>query len=677
VHLPTWLSVASESAPHPASQPGRPLLERLPRSAASPVGFRPTLSLSLCACYLVLSAALRVALGIAFGSDDHLAVTDWLGVPLIGLVNDVVVALYLFLPVHLYLAVLPARVRCSTLHRTFAFGAGAATLFGLLYLDTAEFYFFEEFDSRFNLVAVDYLLYPHEVLVNIWDSYPVVPVLLLAAALAIAITTALWRIARPRAARNRPLRSRTALALAHVALVVAAAFGTSTRLLAVFDNRVANELSINGISSFFEALRTHQLDYPTYYCTGDPKRLHDLLRARLTSDGSRQVPGRAQRRRFPAPTEAQLEAAGRIGALETPLNVVVVVEESLGAEFLGAYGSERGLSPSFDALARHGILFSHAYATGTRTVRGLEAIVASFPPIPSVAILRQPGSDHIATWGGVLRERGYQTSFVYGGYAPFDDMQRFFAGNGYAVSDRTEIHHPRFSNVWGVSDEDLFSHALTIFDRLAVDGRPFFSVVLTTSNHKPFTFPPGVPGVPTEGGGREAGVRYADHALGELFRNAPSHPWFDDTLFVIVGDHGARVYGAAEVPLYSYEVPILLYCPRHFAPARFDVPISQIDIAPTVLALLGQSYEAPFYGQNVLALDPAAPRALLFNHNHDIALLEGDRLAVLGLHKTAREFTYRRAERRFVERGIEPALVELATAYYETAYLQFQSGTYR
>jgi phosphoglycerol transferase MdoB-like AlkP superfamily enzyme len=402
-----------------------------------------------------------------------------------------------------------------------------------------------------------------------------------------------------------------------------------------------------------------------------------LLRERLNRDGSTTVPGRGQRRLFPALSQEQLAAAGRLGDPGTALNVVVVVEESLGADFLGAYGDDRGLSPSFDALARNGLLFARAYATGTRTVRGLEAIVASFPPIPSVAILRRPGSEHVATWGGVLREHGYQTSFLYGGYATFDGMKRFFAGNGYTVSDRADIDDARFENIWGVSDQDLFHHALQYFDRIAGEERPFFSVVLTTSNHKPFTFPPGIPGVPPTGGGRDAGVRYADYALGELFREAPSHSWFDDTLFVIVGDHGARVYGAAEIPLYSYEVPILLYCPKHLAPGRVEVPTSQLDLAPSVLGLLGVSYQAPFYGQDVFALAPAEPRALLFNHNHDVALLEGDRMAVLGLHKSAREFAYDRAARRLEPRRLEPALVELAVAYYETAYEQFRSGTYR
>jgi len=208
---------------------------------------------------------------------------------------------------------------------------------------------------------------------------------------------------------------------------------------------------------------------------------------------------------------------------------------------------------------------------------------------------------------------------------------------------------------------------------------PFFSVVLSTSNHKPFTFPPGVPGVPEEGGGRQAGVRYADYALGEFFREAKGHDWFQDTLFVVVGDHGARVYGAADVPLYTYEIPILFLAPGRLAPREVSTPISQLDIAPTVLGMLGEPYEAPFFGQDVLSGDaPAAEdRALLFNHNHDVALLRGNEMVVFGLRQNVDSYTYDRSRRTFTPLPPAPDLVELTTAYYQTADELFHSGLYR
>lgn len=182
--------------------------------------------------------------------------------------------------------------------------------------------------------------------------------------------------------------------------------------------------------------------------------------------------------------------------------------ESFGAEFSRLYGSPRDLTPNFDAFAQRGLWFSNAYASGTRTVRGLEALAASFPPIPTVSILRRPGNDGIATWGRVMRELGYETSFLYGGYGYFDDMNAFYAGNGFQVLDRNDIEQVRFENIWGVSDEDLFDLALRHASEQHAGGKPFFSIVMTTSNHKPYTFRPG----------REAlGIAYFQTAT-ELFQ---------------------------------------------------------------------------------------------------------------------------------------------------------------
>ena len=109
---------------------------------------------------------------------------------------------------------------------------------------------------------------------------------------------------------------------------------------------------------------------------------------------------------------------------------------------------------------------------------------------------------------------------------------------------------------------------------------------MTTSNHKPYTFPAGIPGVPEKGGGREAGVRYADYAIGRFFEMAKSKPWFDDTLFVIVADHGARVYGREDIPISTYEIPLLIYSPRHIKPSQVATLTSQIDVAPKALRLI-------------------------------------------------------------------------------------------
>jgi len=625
--------------------------------------------LALAALYLAISGVLRLVLWWRFGVPAGVVLTRLLWVLAAGAVNDLVLLLYLLAPLALYLFLLPRRLACRRWHRRlFAFSVYLA-IFGLLYLQAAEYFFFEEFDSRFNLVAVDYLIYPHEVLVNIWDTYPVAPVLLATALLSALVLRWFWPLLRDDLERKPPLAVRGRLLAWHLLMLTLAACTFTTDTLAHSDNRVANELAANGISSLFQSFRTNDLSYDRYYRTIDREKAFRLARHELELHGgtgfaSAKVDDLS--RTFPA------DSAG-LGTM----NVVVIVEESFGAGFVGAYGDGRGLTPNFDRLASGGLLFANAYATGTRTVRGLEAITTSFPPIPSESIVKRPGSENIANWGRVMRESGYLTSFLYGGYGYFDNMNHFFGSNGFDLSDRTDIPDPTFANIWGVSDEDLFRHALDYFDSIHKSGQPFFSVIMTTSNHTPYTFPQGIPGVPAEGGGRKAGVRYADYALGRFFELAPQRDWFGNTLFVVVADHDARVYGRDQVPVRRYRIPLLLYAPGRLVPGKVETPTSQIDIAPTVLGRLGLPYAAPFYGEDVLHARAGQPHPILLNHNHDVALLQGDRLVVLGLNKSASSYRYDAAGDRLEALPEDRALTDLATAYYQTAFDLFKSHRYR
>ena len=228
------------------------------------------------------------------------------------------------------------------------------------------------------------------------------------------------------------------------------------------------------------------------------------------------------RRSFPVQRNPLARHVAYAGAPKL-LNVVVLLEESLGAEFVGAYGAQAQPYAELDRLAAEGLTFTQTYATGTRTVRGMEAVTASFPPVPAEAIVKRPRNEGMFNWSTVMRENGYSPTFIYGGYGTFDNMNYFFSNNGYRVIDRTRWISANFANIWGVSDEDLFRNALKVFDEQHARGERIFSVVMTTSNHKPYTFPAGVEGVMPSGGGRAAGVRYADHALGRFIeRSKPS-----------------------------------------------------------------------------------------------------------------------------------------------------------
>jgi len=632
--------------------------------------FRPLLLIAV--AYLLLSGALRAALWYRFGLEAGVSGAQLPLVLMLGTIDDTVELVYLLAPFALYLAVLPQAWYAARWQRPLLGFATYVALFGATFLNVMEYFFFEEFDARFNRVAVDYLVSPHEVLGNISESYPVVPIAAAAAVVGLGLWLALWpALRRGLEAKAAPLGARVRLLAAHFGALLLAIAVWPTDALALFQNRVANELVANGPSSFFNALRTNGLDYSAYYRTGDSVALTRLLRADLAGSGGTFVSENGLTRRFPT----RDDGLGR-------LNVVVLAEESFGAEFVGAYGDARGLTPEFDELAKQGVLFRHVYASGTRTVRGLEAISASLPPIPGDSVVRRSGNAAVVTWGEVMQSLGYHSSFLYGGYGYFDNMNEYFAANGFDVSDRRDIATPSFANIWGVADEDLFRHAIEYFDRRAQDGAPFFSIVMSTSNHKPYTFPAGIPGVPERGGGREAGVRYADFAVGQFFREARKHDWFGNTLFVVVADHGARVYGSAEIPMYSYEIPLLIVAPG-LAPRQVDALTAQVDLAPIVLGLLGLPYEAPFFGRDVLHY-PDPDRVLMFNHNQKVAICRDGELAILGLRRSESTVRHRYdpARPRRLRDVYEPmprdaALVDLATAYYQVGTDMFDHGSYR
>jgi len=630
--------------------------------------FSPWLTLAL--WYVALGFVTRLALWGAYGHAAQVGVGSLSWIMPAGLIADAIESLYLLAPLALFLWLCPDRWQRSGIMRGVLLAGAALWMFGMLFSAVTEFYFFEEFDSRFNLVAVDYLIYPTEVAGDLWAAYPVGRVIVVDALLACTMTWLLrarltegTRVVARWGARTRPF-----LLLAAVVVLSVAAFSTNS--LGRSANRVANELAANGSSSFFRALRTSEIDYHAMYATRDSAANHALLVAQLARGGGS----------FASPSAARLDRsfAARSGGLGK-LNVILISSESFGAEFSRLYGSDRDWTPEFDRYAQQSLWFRHTYASGTRTVRGLEAITLSIPPIPTESVVRRPGNENLATLGAVLRGQGYHTSFLYGGYGYFDDMNAFYSNNGYEVRDRNDLHvAPRFANIWGVADEDLYDMALAHADELAAGGRPFFIHIMNTSNHKPFTFRTGLEslGIKPSGGGRESGVRYADYAQGYFLREAAKHAWFGRTLFVIVADHGARVYGRQEIPLRTYEIPLLFYSPGNLAPRRVDSLMTQIDIAPTLLGLLGLPYTAPWFGQDALN-SPEQGRVAFFNHNHDVAMLRDGELTILGLQKSVLNKRYDADSDHYSnDAPVDAAMNDLTIAYFQTAYEMFKAHTF-
>jgi phosphoglycerol transferase MdoB-like AlkP superfamily enzyme len=317
---------------------------------------------------------------------------------------------------------------------------------------------------------------------------------------------------------------------------------------------------------------------------------------------------------------------------------VLVVMESFTARLVGALGGSPALTPELDRLALEGVLFENCHATGERTVQGLEAILSSFPSLPGVASIRRPQALHgFETLATTLRARGYDTLFLYGGQGIFDDMRGFFVGNGFDdFLEERDFEEVGFRGTWGVSDEDVFRRALSELERRSAAGRPVLAVILTVSLHSPWEFPAGRieplgPDTPVPPGFERAELdnfRYADWALGALVREARGKPFFDDTLFVFAGDHGVHLRGQELVPIDENRVPVLFLAPGHLPPRRIARVTSLLDVAPTLMGILGGDYATTGFGQDVLTRPDAEGFAPMVYDRKRIALLRGPRLGI-------------------------------------------------
>jgi glucan phosphoethanolaminetransferase (alkaline phosphatase superfamily) len=558
-------------------------------------------------CFVAINAVVRLALLVFEADAANLAPWRLAGLLTVGLLYDLAAAAYLLVPFALLALLLPDKTWGRKAHAIVACVMVVLGLFAMLFTAVAEALFWNEFSSRFNFIAVDYLIYTRETVGNIRQSYPVVPLLSAVAMLALLL---FWVIRRPVwaagiAAGGTPLRRLQASGL--VVLVPVLSFlALDDAPREALPTPSMRELAGNGYYEFARALRNNDLDYNAFYLTIPEPEARRTVREAFAQAGSTAVFTGGDH-----PLERKVIAAGA----PRPMHVVLVSIESLGAEFVASLGGKAGLTPNLNRLAREGLNFTQVYATGTRTVRGLEALTLSIPPTPGHAVPVRKNNKGFQTLGGVLKEQGYEPIYLYGGYSYFDNMSDFFGGNGYTVIDRGSLARDEISHetIWGVADEDLFKLTVREIDARAAAGRKVFAHVMTTSNHRPFTYPSGRIDIPS-GSGRDGAVKYSDWAIGELMRQVSTRSWYKDTLFVFVADHTSRARGNTDLPPDRYHIPLIFYAPNVLAARTIDAVASQIDVGPTMLALLNVSYTSRFFGQDILTEGQHHQRALMANY---------------------------------------------------------------
>ncbi|NBX52516.1 MAG: LTA synthase family protein [Proteobacteria bacterium] len=499
----------------------------------------------------------------------------------------------------------------------------------IIFATCSEVVFFDEFNVRFNFIAVDYLIYTTEVIGNIVESYPIIPIF----ASIIFLSSIFFWISRKQIVKlhHQSVKARLAFFITIFLLLSAEFFlFDASRIDKIFYNNYNREIAQNGLYQLFSAYRNNQIDFEKFYLSKDLNDANSELRDLI----SKQEPYA----KFTNNNDIDKKILAK-NHLNFKPNIIFVTLESMSAEYMQSFGSDKNITPNLDELAKKSLFFTNLKATGTRTVRGLEALTLSIPPTPGNSIVRRKNNENLFNIGTPFIERGYETKFIYGGDGYFDNMNYYFANNGFEAIDRPQFSDDEinFSNVWGVSDEDLYNKVISEADKSFAKNRPFFNYVLTTSNHRPFTYPEGKIDIPSKTN-RFGAVKYADYAIGQLIKQAQNKPWFDKTIFVFIADHCAGSAGKTDLPVWRYQIPAMIYAPKIIKPQIYSENASQIDIPPTLLGIVGFDYQSKFFGVDLLRANKNYTQRAFISTYSDLGYFINNQLFMLELKKQSKVF---------------------------------------
>lgn len=630
--------------------------------------------------YVFLAFVIRIILLIWSLKDLELNFLHILRAFFTGFVFDLTMG-SLFLAFYaFYLLIFPKRWIGSLFDKIFTYFY-LSLIFIIIYFSLlAEIPFWDEFGVRFNFIAVDYLIYTYEVVENINQSYPL-PVIGVVLVGLIVLTFVLFKklnIFKNTFSDKNSINNRLFYAVPVLAIAIILGLVMKNKQADFSNNLVVNELGKNGAFSFVTAFKSNELDYETFYPKLPEKVAYSIVKKNLLQENQKY-------------TTAKYDDISRLttGNNEQKPNIILIAIESFSADFLTEFGNKDHLTPNYEKLSNESIFFTNLYATGTRTVRGMEALTLSVPPTPGNSIVRRPNNQNLFSVSTIVKSKDYQPYFIYGGDGYFDNMNTFFGGQGFDIVDRNrgnplsdEIKTQRFAipdnevkfeNAWGICDEDLYNQSIKYADKSAKANKPFFQFVMTTSNHKPYTFPAGKIDLPQ--GDRNAAVKYTDYALGKFIADAKTKPWFKNTVFVIVADHCASSAGKWEINIDRHHIPAIIYNLPQQQPTRIDRLTSQIDLMPTLFGYLGWNYNTSLYGKDINQTKVGDERAFIGNYR-TLGMLKGNIFTQIDDRKRLKQFGVSGNEKQTLSE-IKTKNQELASqtiSYYQTASVRFKNG---
>ncbi|MBD8807764.1 LTA synthase family protein [Pseudomonas syringae] len=580
-----------------------------------------------------------------------------------GMRFDLRLTVYLLIP--LMLSLFSARAMAARgFFRFWLTLVGSITLFfGLMEMD-----FYREFHQRLNGLVFQYVKEdPKTVLSMLWYGFPVVRYLLAWAVvtwLLSLVFKGIDRVTRPRNALSGGVAGTRSIApwymrigVFFLVLIVAVICARGTLRQGpplrwgdayTTESNFANQLGLNGTLTLITAAKSRMSEdrdniwKATLPQADAQQTVRDML---LTSHDKLVEPDiAAVRRDFTPPAENTLPIR----------NVVVILMESFAGHSVGALGSDANITPNFDKLSKEGLLFDHFFSNGTHTHQGMFATMACFPNLPGFEYLMQTpeGSHKLSGLPQLLSAgRNYDDVYVYNGNFAWDNQSGFFSNQGMTnFVGRDDFVNPVFSDpTWGVSDQDMFDRGAQEL-KARQDGKPFYALLQTLSNHTPYALPENLPVERVTGHGsldeHLTAMRYSDWALGQFFEKAKKEPYFKNTLFVVLGDHGfGNNRQLTEMDLGRFNVPMLLIGPgvQEKFGQRSSIVGTQVDVVPTIMGRLGGQTRNQCWGRDLLNLpegDKGFGVIKPSGSEQVVAIISGNRILIEPTEMPAKLLTY-------------------------------------
>ncbi len=622
---------------------------------------------------LVILSASRFLLFLVFKS-RVVETQDYAYVFPIGLRMDLILLCYLLLLPFVLITFLPDAFLKKI--QSFFYVYFMFFLTVILFMEMATIDFIKQYDTRPNKLFIDYLIYPQEVVGMLLKSY--LASLIITAIVLIGFVYALIRFRKPLfEIKNTPYITKLILfpIAAFFVFFGARSSLTSKRPInpsdAVFStDHLTNSLGLNSTYTVAFALYSMKNEKNAEKMYGKMDYAEAISRVKKYMD--------VKPSDFTNDSIPLLHIQKSDSVIARPFNIVIILEESLGAEYVGSLGG-LPLTPEFDKLTKEGTLFTDLYSTGTRSVRGIEAVVTGFLPSPSESVVKLNNSQSdFYTIASLLKQKGYDTSFIYGGKANFDNMGAFFNGNGFDKiidEDKFDADKSAFHGTWGWSDEDVMAKANSYYKSLGT--KPFVSLVFSSSNHEPFEYPEGrITPYDKKYNTVNNAMKYADYSIGQFFKEAKKEAYYKNTIFLIIADHNTRTYGKHLVPIHKFHIPALIIGPGVPKDKRYNKLSSQIDIQPTLLSKIGMDVQTPMAGRNLFALPEAVPGRAIMQFNDINAFRVGNEVIIMQPNKSPLQFHVEK-DTVFTAQKLNEDLSKDALAHVISAFYMYNQKKYR